>query len=297
MQKILVFGATGNIGGATTTALAAKGTEDQLRLASHRPDGRDELASRYPTAGAVAADFGDVDSLVAALNGIERVFMNVPDMTPEPAATENLLTAARGTDRPPIIVRFGAFPPGKTLASLTPATRDIGIGAAKHLRARITLEGSGMPYVILNAPCWFMSNLPWLSGQALRERDEIVIPAQMRTAWIASEDIGEAAAAILTDAALCQPGRVFDITGPEMLDYDGVAAIMSEVLGRKIRYNGDVEVFRSYFGEMTDPMTDYFENSRHDYDRLQVTDELEPLLGRRPTTLAQWLATQRAAFE
>jgi len=88
-------------------------------------------------------------------------------------------------------------------------------------------------------------------------------------------------------------GREFTLTGPEMLDFEAVADILSEVLGRPIRYNPDVEAFREYFGEMTDAIVAYFDNARSDYEGLVPTGDLEALIGRPPTRLAHWLAARR----
>jgi uncharacterized protein YbjT (DUF2867 family) len=295
-MRILVYGASGNIGGQVARALAACRPRPELRLLTHRKDAGTELAARIPGAEVAVADLMDTEALAAALAGVDRVFMNVPDMTEEPAATRALLAAAHRQPKPPYILRFGALPPRKKLEELTPATRNTGIGAAKHMRSRLALEADTVPYGILNAPCWFMTNLPWLSGRAIKERNEIVIPGENRTPWIAPADIGAAAAAILTDASRCRTGVEYTLTGPQELDYAQVADILGGVLGRPIRHNGDVEAFRAYFDDMTDMMVEYFVNSRIDHEHLEPTPTLAELLGRQPTTLAEWLGDNCALF-
>ena len=295
-MTILVFGASGNIGGATAAAIEAAGAGEQLRLVTHRDDGVAGLAARFPGRDVVAADLFDRDSLQAALAGVDRVFMNVPDMTPEPDATENLVAAVRAASASAFVLRFVAWPPGAALEDLTPVTRDTGIGAAKHIRARPALAGSGLAHAFLNAPCWFMTNLPWMSLAAIRERGELLIPCPHETPWIAPEDIGEAAAAILLRPALQVTGQEYTITGPQMLAFEDVAGILSKLLDREIRYNDNVEDFRAYFGDMTDPMVAYFDNSRKDYAGLRPTDTLAGLLGRAPTPMTDWLAARREMF-
>lgn len=297
IMTMLIFGASGNIGGATAAAMEAAGAGGQLRLVTHRPEGVAQLAERFPGREVVVADLFDGDSLRAALAGVSAVFMNVPDMTPEPDATANLVAAMKDVAAGAFVLRFGAWPPGFVLEDLTPVTRETGIGAAKHLRSRPVLAASGLAHAFLNAPCWFMTNLPWMSLAAIRERDELLIPCPHSTPWIAPEDIGEAAAAVLLRPNLQVSGREYTITGPQMLTFEQVAQILSRLLGRTIRYNDSVEDFRGYFGDATDPMVAYFDNSRQDYHGMAPTDTLAGLLGRAPTAMTDWLAARRTMFD
>ena len=56
-----------------------------------------------------------------------------------------------------------------------------------------------------------------------------------RAAVVAQDDIADAAAAVLRDPAP-HAGRTYDLTGPEALTFTEMAAIVSEVTGRDVRY-------------------------------------------------------------
>ncbi|NNM00875.1 MAG: NmrA family NAD(P)-binding protein [Gammaproteobacteria bacterium] len=296
-ELFLIPAATGNVAGACAAYLTGQRPDGALRLTSHREEGCAELRRRFPGAEVMQADFTDATSLAAACDGCHGVFMNVPDMMPEPDATGAMLAALSDTAAPDVfLLRFGAYPTGRTVDQLTPETRDSGIGAAKHLRARAVLERSHIHYVLLNAPCWFMTNLLWLAAPGVRDRDELVIPCRMSTAFIDPRDIGAAAGRIMLDPALRTPGREHQVNGPEELDFDQVAQALSELLGREIRHNDDLEVFRRYFGDATDMMASYFRHSPADYTATVTTHELDALLGRPPVDLASWLSEHRAAF-
>ena len=294
----LIPSATGNVAGACAAYLTAHAPSARLRLASHREEGCEALRERFPGAEVVRADFGDPASLAAACDGCDGVFMNVPDMMPEPDATGAMLAALTERVRPgALLIRFGAYPTDRTIDQLTPATRDSGIGAAKHVRARALLEASGAYYVLLNAPCWFMTNLLWLAARGVKERDELVIPCQMRTGFIDPRDIGAAAGRIMLDPALQVSGTEHQINGPEELDFNQVADAIGSVLGRRITHNEDLEVFRGYFGDATDMIASYFRYSPEDYTSTPITDQLATLLDRPPVDLHHWLQEHRAAFE
>ncbi len=294
-MKTLIIGATGNIGGLTAGHLIAKSTAVDLRLISSRAEGCEALRESFPQAEVLEANLYHEQTLLAALDGIDRIFMNVPDMLDERRATPNLISALASLKRRPHILRFCAFPPHKSLQDLTEITQASGIGAAKHYIAKQALDASGLDVTFLNAPCWFMTNLPWLSADALRDFQCLNIPHQHSTPWISPNDIGEAAASLLLDDKN-NLDKEYAITGPEVFDFTTVAALMSSIFEREIRYDPNPEIFRRYFGDMTDAMLEYFAHSKIDYGLIEPTNTLEKILKRRPESLASWLRQNKGMF-
>ena len=90
------------------------------------------------------------------------------------------------------------------------------------------------PYTFLR-PNFFMQNLSTTYRDGIRDRDEIFLPAgRAFTAFIDTDDIGAVAAAVFTS-----PGherRAYTLNGEQTLTYRTVARILSDVLGREIRY-------------------------------------------------------------
>ena len=70
MNKVLILGATGNLGGLTAGLLAAN-PDVTLRLASSRAAGSAALRERFPKAEVVQADWYDADSLKAVVAGVD----------------------------------------------------------------------------------------------------------------------------------------------------------------------------------------------------------------------------------
>ena len=79
-----------------------------------------------------------------------------------------------------------------------------------------------------------MQNLTTVHLAEVRDRDEVFVPAgDGRTAFVAVRDL--AAVAVL---ALTGPGherRAYELTGTSAPTYDEVAAVLTDVLGRRIR--------------------------------------------------------------
>jgi uncharacterized protein YbjT (DUF2867 family) len=83
---------------------------------------------------------------------------------------------------------------------------------------------------------YFMQNLSTVHARDIRERNEIYIPAgrRSRTAHVDARDVASVAAAALTTPGY--ENTALTLTGPAALTYDECAAVMSDVLGRSIRY-------------------------------------------------------------
>lgn len=96
------------------------------------------------------------------------------------------------------------------------------------------LRRTGAPFTNLR-PNFFMQNLSTTYADEIRERGEIDVPAgRAFTAFIDARDIGRVGAVVLSE-----PGherRSYTLSGEQSLSYSGVAKIMTEVLGRPIRY-------------------------------------------------------------
>jgi uncharacterized protein YbjT (DUF2867 family) len=103
-----------------------------------------------------------------------------------------------------------------------------------HRRIEDDLRAHGPSWTMLRAG-FFLQNLIAPHGPDIAEHDEIFLPAGAgRTAFVDARDVGEAGA-----IALSEPGhenRAYELTGREALTYEQVAAALSEVLGRQIRY-------------------------------------------------------------
>jgi len=109
-----------------------------------------------------------------------------------------------------------------------------------HYAVEQYLRRTGSPYTFLR-PNFFMQNLATIYANDIRESGRIFVPAgSARTAFIDARDIGRVAATVFT-----QPGhlqRAYTLSGEQSLTYRDVARIMTEVLGRPIRYARPTEV-------------------------------------------------------
>jgi uncharacterized protein YbjT (DUF2867 family) len=216
---ILITGATGTVGSDTVRQLAATGAK--VRALARNPEkAKGMLGSGIEI---VAGDLGDPASLDAALHGVEQAFLLPPVGENAVALQENFIAAARraGTKQ---IVKLAAL--GAALDSPVPFLR-------QHAEGRRMLEAAGIPFTELQ-PNSFMQNL-FVAAPTIAAEGVIYQPAaDAKISHIDARDIAAVAVKSLTGTG--HEGKTYPITGPEALSFEEVAAKLSAVLSKPVRY-------------------------------------------------------------
>lgn len=168
-----------------------------------------------------------------------------------------------------------------------------------HRRIELAIEASGLAYVHLR-PSFFAENFIEFYGGPIRSEGAIYLPAgKGKTGFVTAADIGEAAAvALLGDAS----GEAWTLTGPESLDHDEVAAILGAATGRPIRY---VDITPEAFAaglrsaganEVGVATMSWLYGAVRDGWTGGLSPDLERVLGRKPTALAEWARAHASAW-
>lgn len=216
-MKILVIGALGNVGKYVVKELILKkekvvaGVIDVTR--SRDTFGRD-IESVY-------LDLTDVSTYEASLKDVDRVFLMRPPHLGKPEDLYPFIDAMVSHD-----IKFVSF------LSLMGVEKNT---IPPHHKIEKYIEKVGLPYAHIR-PGFFMQNISGIHSEEIRERNEIFIPAgRSRTSFIDAADIGLCAAILLGEPEKYS-NTVHILTGPESLDYNEIAEILSEVTGKKITY-------------------------------------------------------------
>lgn len=217
---ILVTGGTGKVGSEVVRLLADAG-EPVCVLAR---DSRRAVGIMRPGVDIVPGDLGSAASLDEACVGVDRVFLLSPADPRQVEWESNVIGAA-------------------TRAGVRHLVKISAIGAAKnspvaiarwHWAVEQELETSGLPYTILQ-PHSFMQNLLG-SATTVMEQSAIYAPAgDGRIGMVDARDIAAVAARVLM-APEEHRGHTYLVTGPAAVSYADVAATLSKVLGRPVRY-------------------------------------------------------------
>lgn len=304
ISSVLVFGANNYIGRPLARWIAERDPAVKLRLAIRSETHRAALAQAFPEAEIVLADYYDLTSLERAFAGMKGVFVNTPNFCDEERAMTNLVHAARANQGLVHIVRLIGDPPGMTMDRVPDSLRKFGGGAAvQHLRARAVLEASGLPVTFLNIAAYFMQNLnARLLNAPLRQARTLVVPRNRRMGWIDTRDIAACGAALLLSRDHRHIGQTHHLdNGHDVLGFDELAALMSEVWGEPIRYEGSDEHFLALAPSLVprENFGPYFlAYSQFEQDNETVwrkSDIVEYLTGRPATTLREWLSENKHA--
>ncbi|MFN7975484.1 MAG: SDR family oxidoreductase [Acidobacteriota bacterium] len=212
---ILVTGASGTVGREVVSALAAAGAP--VRAAS-RKGGAGPAGTE-----SVAMDFGNPESIRRGLDGVDKVFLALGGVPNQAELESNVVRAARqaGVKHLVKLSVLGADSEGFSFAKL-------------HRGIERAIESSGVPYTLLR-PNGFMQNFVTFMGATIKGEGAIYQPAGMaRISHVDVRDIAAVAAAALTSSG--HEGKAYAITGPEALSYDDAAAMLTEALGKTVKY-------------------------------------------------------------
>jgi len=283
---ILVTGATGLNGTALVRKLSAKGVP--LRALVRSAAKAAEIAA-LPNVEIAIADMAKPETLPAALAGVDRAMLN---SSADPAMVEvqsNFIAAAAKAGVGHVVKLSGIMP------ELDSPFRF----ARMHGEIEKRLEASGMAFTHLRAgefmPSYFRQVPMILAKGAL------FLP--MENQRIASVDIGdlaEIAAIVLTNPG--HEGKIYPLTGPEALTMTEVAERLSAATGKTIKYINvppeDVKKAQVAAGVppyIADALAELFAERRKGKES-QVWPIAQTLLGRRPTSFAEFAARNAAIF-
>lgn len=281
---ILVTGATGTIGRSVVSRLSDARTPFR---ATTRQEG---LAGSKPFL--VRMDLGDRDSVVAALAGVETVFLN-SSQHPEMAAQQNGLidAAAAAGVRHVVKVSAGSVATGADKPSWT--------GRA-HAAVEARLKQSGIGSTILR-PNYFMQNLLGLAPAIAAGKLPMALDGQ-RLALVDARDIAAVATTVLC-APEAHGGRTYELTGPEALTPTEIADRLSAALGTRITHVPlTLEELRSHAARAGAPewMQRHVMELMHLYacdDSVGlVSQDVERVTGRAGGTLAKFVGDHASRF-
>ncbi|HET6502714.1 MAG TPA: SDR family oxidoreductase [Amycolatopsis sp.] len=285
MVKVLVTGATGNVGTHVVSELRARGAQVRAFV-------RDAGKAASPAGDGVevaVGDFEDAASLRNAVEGVDLVFVTSAD-GPRKVEHENAIIDAAAAAPVRFIVKLSA------LGAATDAT----LGFSRwHGLIEEHLRASGKPWVVLRAG-YFMTNL-LASAEAVRQTGKLFAPADdAKIAMIDPRDVAATAAAVLTGRG--NEGRGYLLTGPEAITYAEVAAYLSAATGRDIEFvDVSDDAARSALSDsgappwLVDNLIILYGLLRQGFAE-PVTHTVEALTGRYPRTFAEFARDHAALF-
>ena len=219
MKRILVTGATGNVGLEVVRALHQLGSMQVRAGVRDVPRGA-ELLRAYPGVEPVLFDFANAATQDAALANCDSLFLLRP-----PAVTDafgGLIAKARQAGVGHIVF--------------------LSVQGAKHNRflphhkTEQLLMASGVPYTLLR-PAYFMQNFTTTLRVDLVARHRIFLPAgKARFVLVDVRDVGDVAALVFADDTARHHHQAYALTAQNRLTFQQMADQLTAGLGRPIAY-------------------------------------------------------------
>lgn len=224
--KILVTGATGRQGGSGRAAVEALlGRGLAVRALVRTLDERAQALSHLGVE-VVVGDFGDHESLVRALDGIESAYFCYP-VGGGIAEAAGLFAAAgrqQGLQRV-VDLSLGTSRPD------SPSPQ----GRAQWVAEQI-FEWAGFDGIHLRIAAFFMENIALIDASSIRANGEIANAfGDHPLSWISGADVGRIAAHLLVEPTLLKD-RVLLLGGVERLSYVDIAAKIQSIVGKPVAY-------------------------------------------------------------
>jgi uncharacterized protein YbjT (DUF2867 family) len=265
-QNILVIAASGKTGRRVVPLLEERGITVRRGSRSCTP----------------AFDWASRDTWSAALEGMDAVYVVYQPDLAVPAATDDIRA----------FVQIAKQQGVRKVVLLS------GRGVKEAQAAEQIVVDSGLDWTFVRA-AWFSQNFSEGDFAFMTRAGVIALPmGDAVEPIIDADDIAEVVAVCLTDTQL--NGETLDLSGPEALTHDQIAAELSKAAGHEIRYQPiSNDEFRAGMAELSVP-EEYIDLLVYLFEvtvsgvNAKPTDDVERVLGRGPRSFSEF-ATNAAA--
>lgn len=282
----LVTGATGNVGRNVVELLSTAGAE--VRAMTRNP-----VAARFPAGvDVVKGDLTDADASLAALTGVDRVYMfPIAYLSSGEFSFDNIVV---NTEFPALAAKAGV----RRIVLLSSNAVLYG-GDEHHMAAEAAVEDSGLEYTFLRSGEFCMNKL-FVWGEAIRSGEPVRsgYPNTVGVPVHEADVAAVAAAALLDDVHV---GAKYEMTGPQALtDREQVAEIAAGI-GRDIAFEvltpeaaREAQLAAGMPPQIIDELMEH--SARFEATPPPVVNTVQEVTGRPGRTLREWARDHTADF-
>ncbi len=260
-NEILVLGATGKTGKRVTEKLQKRGIPVRAGSRNGNPPFDWEKPGNWP----------------AVLDGIQKVYITYyPDFV-TPGALEKIqrfVDTARKTGIQQLVFLSGR-------------------GEKEAEEAERIVTDSGLHWVVVRSS-WFMQNFSEFYFLDYILGGRITVPKHKALEpFVDLDDLADVVVEALTDDQ--HKGRIYELTGPELLSFKDATRMISKAINRPIVYeevdmDGYVRILRDYqIPEDVIWGMQYLFTEVLDGRNESITDDIENVLGHKPTPFGEYV--------
>lgn len=218
-MKILVTGATGNLGSKVAASLLKTVPASDLAVSVRNPEKAEEL--RAQGVEVRQGDFDYPETLDKAFAEIDRLLIISTDGDNETRIQQHK-NAVQAAERAG--VQFIAY------TSLANATESKNSMAPPHVATEAAIVETGIPYSFLRNN-WYLENEIGSIQGAMAGAPWVTAAGEGKVGWALQQDYADAAAAVLVGDG--HENTVYELSGP-LLTQEELAAAVGNVLGKEV---------------------------------------------------------------
>lgn len=294
---VLVTGATGRIGKEVVARLS-KLAGFSVRAAVHDVE-KSEYLKKLGAQELVTFDYKEPATWDAALEGVDVIYSASLD----PLLDHHLkFCDYLGTKKAQIkhIVRISCMGADTNTACydkdvhVTRKDAPIPLMLQHYWWGEEAFIKNGLPVTVLRNN-FFMNHLLKTDTENIDKEGWFSNPlGDSRNSFVCTNDIAEVAAKCIEEGPAKHANKFYDLTGPQPQSMYEIAEDLGKVLGKTIEYRPQsMEQFEKDFGPTRAAFFEYLTNGFY----TRCSPDFYNLIGRRPTTYAEYLVTKGAAGE
>jgi NAD(P)H dehydrogenase (quinone) len=217
---VAITGASGHLGRKTAELVLDRLDPGDIVLLTRTPEALADLADRGATVR--RADFDEPQTVLDALPGVERMLLiSGVELGHRVQQHRAAIDAAQQAGVRHVLYTSIPNPVQQNPAGVVP----------DHAATEAALKASGLAWTFLRNNLYAEFQVP-TAEQAIAAGRLVTNAASGRAAYVSRDDCAAAAAAVLSSAG--HENTSYDITGPESVSAEDLAAVAGEIAGRKI---------------------------------------------------------------
>lgn len=283
-MMILVTGATGHLGSATIDFLLKK--LPATKIAAFARDENKAVGLRKKGVDIRVGSYDDVASLDKAMRGVEKVLLIASNNEENRLEQHrNVVDAAKKAN-----ARCFAY----TSRNLKDRRALVNRLMDSHFETEDYIKESGLNRVLFRNAL-YMDVIPQFVGETVFETGINLPAGDGQVSYALRSEMGEAIANALAENGC--GNRIYHLTGSEAYTFADVAAALSELSGKNVKYTPvEKSAFETQMKERSVPepviekVAGFITDIKNGHEA-ETTFELENLLGRKPASLKAGLKT------
>lgn len=285
MKRILVTGATGNIGHEVVHYLSALNSDSEILAAVRNIEKTKKTFKDYPDLQYRQFDFENESTYSTAFDQIDILFLlRPPHISDVEDVFRPLLNSAHKNSIAKIVFLSVQ---GSEKSKVIP-----------HNTIERLIQELQFDYIFIR-PSYFMQNLTTTLLPEIINKRSITLPSgKAKFNWIDVKNIGEASANLIAQFVKYQ-NQAYEITGTENKNFGEVASLVTEITGERIRYKS-INPICFYFRKKKEGAESGFAivvTILHFLPRFQaepiISDNYQKLTGKVPTTLQEFIEREK----